>query len=435
MGPNALCDRWGRVVHVGPTGQRKGKLTLRTGLRHGKRFRLGPAPDKASRPFWLLAILTGSGTLGVHIFAPALPLVAREFDASTAGTQLTVSLYIIALAVGQVVYGPISDRLGRRPVLIGGLALYIVAGALSAVAPSLAWLLAARVLQAFGGCAGLVLGRAIVQDTARGLDAASAMARLNVAILAAPAIAPIIGVWLGESFGWRSIPVLLSLVGTLALLGTVFLLSETVVKNSEPARLSEFAVMLRNPRFSATVVGGALATGTLFALYAVAPFVLIDQLDRPFSEIGFYFSAFIAGIATGSLLANRFVRTIGFRRLIAMATLAEAFAGLGLLALVLTDTLTVATFVGAGVVYSVMAGVMGPLSLAIAAGTTEHLKGSATGVYGFTQMSIGAACVTLAGIGSNPTLSLALVLAFAGTSGFLIFAVRRHLTRVPPGSG
>src|ERR1700722_12601522 len=117
-------------------------------------------------PLWLLALFTFSGTLGMHIFVPALPNAALDLGAGTAAMQMTVSLYIFGLALGQLVYGPLSDRFGRRPMLMAGLALYTAAGFAAALAPSANALIAARLLQAFGGCAGLVLGRAIVRDTA-----------------------------------------------------------------------------------------------------------------------------------------------------------------------------------------------------------------------------------------------------------------------------
>src|SRR5690349_4406796 len=117
----------------------------------------------APPPLWLLVLVTASGTMGMHVFVPALPEAGRELGAGNGVMQLTVSLYLVGLAAGQLVYGPVSDRFGRRPALFAGLALYAAAGAAAAAAPSVGLLIAARTLQALGGCAGLVLGRAIVR--------------------------------------------------------------------------------------------------------------------------------------------------------------------------------------------------------------------------------------------------------------------------------
>src|ERR1700760_1676461 len=117
-------------------------------------------------PFPLLVAMTACGTLGMHIIIPALPATARALDISVGTTQLTITLYLIGLAIGQLLYGPVSDRLGRRPVLLAGLALFTLAGIATAAAPNAWTLVVARVLQSIGACAGLVLGRAIVRDSA-----------------------------------------------------------------------------------------------------------------------------------------------------------------------------------------------------------------------------------------------------------------------------
>ena len=121
-----------------------------------------PAPRAAHAPLWLLALVTFSGTLAMHIFVPALPIAAASLGASVGAMQMTVSLYIFGLAVGQLVYGPLADRFGRRPVLLWGLGIYCVSGLAAALAPEVHSLIAARLFQAMGGCAGLVLGLSLI---------------------------------------------------------------------------------------------------------------------------------------------------------------------------------------------------------------------------------------------------------------------------------
>ena len=130
-------------------------------------------------PLWLLVIITVSGTMGMHMFVPALPQAAQGLAASAGQMQMAISIYIIGLAVGQLVYGPVSDAFGRRPLLMVGLSLYAVGGVAAALAPGLRTLLIARLLQALGGCAGLALGRAIVRDTTRADTAVRQLALLN----------------------------------------------------------------------------------------------------------------------------------------------------------------------------------------------------------------------------------------------------------------
>ena len=155
------------------------------------------APESPDRPqiapLWLLALVTFSGTLGMHIFVPALPFAATDLGASIGEMQLTVSLYILGLAVGQLVYGPLSDRFGRRPTLMVGLVLYTLAGLAAAFAPEVDSLIAARLFQALGGCAGMVLGRAIVRDTSTPEASAQRLALLSLIVSVGPGSAPIIG--------------------------------------------------------------------------------------------------------------------------------------------------------------------------------------------------------------------------------------------------
>src|SRR5690349_10635206 len=132
----------------------------------------GAAAQKTASPLWLLALITLSGTLAMHIFVPALQLAAHDFAASATTMQLTLSAYIVGLSLGQLTYGPISDHFGRRPVLIIGLLIYALSSLAAMLAPTINVLILARFIQALGGCAGLVLGRAIVRDNASGSDAA-----------------------------------------------------------------------------------------------------------------------------------------------------------------------------------------------------------------------------------------------------------------------
>ena len=184
-------------------------------------------PSGVSAPLWLLTLITFSGTLAMHIFVPALPEAARDLGASVGGMQLTVSVYILGLAVGQLAYGPLSDRFGRRPVLMAGLVLYALAGLAAAFAPDVHSLIVARLLQALGGCAGLVIGRAIVRDTALPQEAARRMAMMNLMVAIGPGAAPIVGGALASTLGWRSIFFALALLGIVNLLFSWRLLPES----------------------------------------------------------------------------------------------------------------------------------------------------------------------------------------------------------------
>ena len=154
-----------------------------------------------SAPLWLLTLITFSGTFAMHIFVPALPEAARSLGASIGEMQLTMSVYIFGLAVGQLAYGPLSDRFGRRPLLVGGLLLYTTAGLAASLVPDVHSLIVARLLQALGGSAGLVIGRAIVRDSALPQEAARRMATMNLMVVIGPGAAPLLDGMLATVLG------------------------------------------------------------------------------------------------------------------------------------------------------------------------------------------------------------------------------------------
>src|SRR3954454_20732516 len=176
-----------------------------------------PFSERVRAPFLLLVVLTACGTMGMHVIIPALPATARALNMSISTTQLTITLYLIGLAVGQLFYGPVSDRFGRRPVLLIGLTLFTIASVVTACAPNASVLIGARILQSIGGCAGLVLGRAAVRDGAAADKAAGQLALLTLVMSLVPAIAPAVGGFITAYLGWRSSYVLLAVIGGLTL--------------------------------------------------------------------------------------------------------------------------------------------------------------------------------------------------------------------------
>jgi Bcr/CflA subfamily drug resistance transporter len=281
-------------------------------LRNG---RVIQPPDESAQsrkpaPLWLLGFVATTGTLAMHIFVPALPHAAADLGASVGAMQLTISLYIFGLAVGQLIYGPLSDRFGRRPVLMGGLALYTAAGLGAAFAPHANALIAARLFQALGGCSALVLGRAIVRDTSLPQEAARRLAAMNLMTTLAPGVAPLIGGALASTAGWRSIFALLAVLGVLNVLVTWRLLPETAKPSAGTSVRSlarNYAQLIVSPKFLAYSVGGGCATTSMYAFIAAAPFIFVNQLHRPAYEVGVYLAVMISGVWIGSVLATRLI--------------------------------------------------------------------------------------------------------------------------------
>lgn len=386
-----------------------------------------PPPGGAARPvppLWLLALITLSGTLAMHMFVPALPSAARELGASAGAMQGTVSVYILGLAVGQLAYGPLSDRYGRRPLLLAGLLLYTVAGLAAALTPGVRTLLAARLVQALGGCAGLALGRAMVRDTAAPEDTARRLALLNLMVTLGPGLAPLVGGALSEAYGWRSIFVALCALGGANIWLTLRRLPETGQRRAGVSTASlarEYGRLLRSPVFLGYAVGGGCATTAMYAFFAVAPFVFVDELHRSPHEVGVYLALLIAGVSLGSVLASRLVARVAIERLLAWASGAAVLAAFALLGIVLGGALSVPLLLGPMFVFTMGVGLASPMALTKAVGVNPKVIGSAAGLYGFAQMAIGALCTALAGLGRDPALAAASVLAAAGVVGQAAF--------------
>lgn len=388
-------------------------------------------PEAATRrsvPLWLLALFTFSGTLAMHIFVPALPSAAHDLGATIGTMQMTISLYIYGLAFGQLVYGPASDRFGRRPVLMVGLVIYAVSGLVAALATAPAMLVAARLFQALGGCAGLVLGRTIVRDTSPPAGTAQRLAVMNLMITVGPAVAPLIGTALVETTGWRSILLLMSGFGIVNLLLAWRLLPETRPPESGDgsAFLRHCLHLIRSPAFLGYAVGGGCATTAVFAFIAAAPFIFTQQLHRPAHETGIYLALLVFGMWLGSALVSRMLGRFSMAKLMVRGNFASAVAMLIMLAATLTGQISVPLVMGCMFAFAIGLGFASPTAMAHALGVNPQVIGSASGLYGAIQMGVGATCAALAGLGSNPMLSAALVLALAGivAQGCFFMALR-----------
>ena len=377
---------------------------------------LTPPPRRPLR-LWLLVLITFSGTLAMHMFVPALPDASRDLGASIAVVQMTISLYIVGLALGQLVYGPLSDYFGRRPILLVGLFLYTGAGIGALLAPDINALIAARLFQALGGCAGLVLGRAIVRDTAGPADAARRLAAMNLVVVAGPGLAPLVGSLLSTTFGWRSIFLLLSTLGVVNIVLTWRLLPETgqAARNTTILSLArDYRGLLSSPAFLGYSFGGGCATTSMYAFIAAGPFIFVTQLHRPLHEVGIYLGMLAVGVSIGSAVATRLFGRISLERIMVRANALSAAAAILFLIVVLLGGLTVAWAVGLMCLFTFGVGMASPAAMTKAVSVNPRAVGSAAGLYGFTQMAIGAFCTSLSGLGSNPALAAAIILSVTG---------------------
>lgn len=383
-------------------------------------------------PFLLLVAMTACGTLGMHVIIPALPATARAMGISISTVQLTITLYLIGLAVGQLLYGPLSDRFGRRPVLVLGLTLFTLASTAAALAPNPTVLIGARILQSIGGCAGLVLGRAAVRDGATPDKAAGQLALLTVVMSVVPAIAPAIGGYVTAFVHWRASYFLLAAIGAATLVATVLVLPETNLPGPgrrAPLRFARgYTRLLRSRLFVGYAVAGALTTTSFYGFMAASPFIFENLLHRPTQEVGMYYLLLMAGVASGGMIANRLSRRVTLRTGLRIANMLGIAGAAGFMAAELTGHLSVLTVVGSVTLFMVGAGMASPFALAGSVSANPQAIGAASGMYGFIQMGYGMVCTIVVESWSPGTvLPVAVVLLGSVLAGqcALALAARR----------
>ena len=367
-------------------------------------------------PLWLLVLVTFSGTLAMHMFVPALTVAAQSLHTDATTIRMTISVYIFGLAVGQLVYGPLSDVFGRRPTLLVGLALYTAGGFAACVAPSVGVLVAARLVQAAGGCAGLLLGRAIVRDTAGSNDAVRRLALMSLMTMVGPGLAPLVGGVLAASLGWRAIFVVLTALGVVNFCVSWRLLPETGTPSGTISTRSvarDYRALLGSPRFLGFALGGGCATTSFYGFIAAAPFIFINELHRPIHEVGLYLGLLIVGVSIGNILASRLIGRFSIERLLVAGNLVSLAAAVAVLAVFLVLRPGVPAIEALMIVYCVGAGLCSPAVSTLSISVDPRLIGSAAGLYGFMQMAVGAACTTLAGLGRDPAVAACTVLVGA----------------------
>lgn len=347
----------------------------------------------------LLTALVALGPLSTDLYLPSLPAIGQALDANIGQVQLTLSVFMLGFAVSQLAYGPLSDRFGRRPVLLAGLVVYFAATLACAMAPSIEWLIAARFAQAVGACAGPVLGRAIVRDVFGRERSAQVLSYLAMAMALAPAAAPIIGGYLEVVFGWRANFVALMAVGVGLAVMVAGILPETNRYRDRTATrprrlLANYRRLVADPVYRGYVLTLSLAFAGLFSFISGSAFVLIAIIGLSPDQFGLSFAAIVAGYMAGTFASARLTRQLGHDRMIAIG-LGLALAGsLSMAAFAFMGMETVASIILPMMLVMAGVGMVLPNGMAGAIGPYPQMAGSASALLGFVQMGLAA----LAGI-------------------------------------
>ena len=345
-------------------------------------------------PLLLLIALAGIGPLALNIFIPSMPGMTRVFGVSYGTVQLTLTLYLIGVAVAQLFIGALSDKHGRRPVLLVGMVLFVLGSGICAAAGTIEVLIAGRIVQAVGGSTGLVLSRAIARDINDHVGATRMVAYITMAMVVAPMLGPAIGGYLEDAFGWWSGFVLVAMLGVVVLLAAVRWLVETHHERRPmpgfAGMLADYATLMRSPCFVGYALNATFSTGVFFSFLAGAPYIMVELLGRSPSEYGLYFMLVSGGYMLGNFTAARLSMRIGTDRMVIYGS-ALALLGTTLLWLFASGSQpTPLAFFGPTALIGFANGLSLPNSMVGAVSVDPKLAGTASGLAGFIQMAIGA---------------------------------------------
>ncbi|HKU43482.1 MAG TPA: multidrug effflux MFS transporter [Polyangiales bacterium] len=379
--------------------------------------------SRGGSPAWVLSLaaLTGVTALSIDMSLPAQPAIARELGVASGTAQLTLSLFLIGFACSQIVFGTLSDAIGRRPILLAGLAVFTLAGAACALSSAIGVLLVARFVQGIGASAAPVVARAMVRDRQSTSDAARTLSSIMAVLAVAPMIAPVIGAALLARFGWPAIFVALTLLGIALLLLSAATLAETLPPERR-VPLSFVALrggMARYFGTRATLAPTALVCLSFvgqFSFISNSPFVLIDGYGVSPQRFSLYFGATALALMVGSVIGRRLLQHTTPRRVLVFGACGLCAGGLLVFAGTNLRELGPLGVVAPMLVYCVGVGLTFPSATAVAMEPVAAIAGLASAILGSLQMVSGAlAGYVVSRLGGREPYVLGTTLALAGT--------------------
>lgn len=352
--------------------------------------------DVVKPGIFVLVALSALQPFALNVMAPALPGMALSFDVDYATIQLTLTFYLVAVAIAQFFGGPLSDRFGRRPVILTSLVLFSFGAFAAVFAHSVGALIAARILQACGAGTAFALARAVIRDTSGRDESASRIGYVTMVMVVVPMIAPLCGGMLDEQFGWRSIFVVGTIFGAAVLLYASLKLPETragygVGGGSLRHVLSAFPTLIRNRGFLGYAGALAFCSASFFGFLAAAPYVIVTVMDRSPDVYGAYFALSAFGYMVGNFVSGRFGQRIGTDRMVLIGSIISSFAIFSELVVIFTLPWTPASFFIPLMGNAIGNGLTMPGATAGALSVRPDLAGSAAGFAGAFQLGLGAA--------------------------------------------
>lgn len=396
--------------------------------------RLAATGLTATTVLWFTAGLSMLQPLATDLYLPTLPGIAAYFDTTVATVQWTLSIFVAAFGAWQLVAGPVSDRYGRYPVIVGGAFVYCGASVLAMFAPTIEVLIGARLLQAIGACSCLVGARGFVRDLYAPTEGARMLAAAATIMSFAPLTGPVVGAYLYVAFGWRSAFALLAAFSLLLAAAAALKLRETNLHRNPHAlriapMLRTYAEVARSPAFRAYTLSAAATYAGLFAFISGSSFVLIRVLGVSTTAYGFSFSTMVAGYLVGTLVCRRFVVRHGLQRTVYAGASLQAAAGLAMALLAIAGAHAPAAIVVPMFFYGIAHGMIQPPAQSGAVAPFPKAAGAAAALMGFTMMLIASFVGFWIGASFNGTvypLTLTICAASLVSAAIAFTLVRRH---------
>lgn len=380
----------------------------------------------SKRMIILLAAVSALGPVGMQILLPALPVIKQKFYVTNDVAQLTLSLSMLAIAIGTLVYGPLSDKFGRKRVMLIGIVITIFGSIVCFVADSIMLLISGRFIQAFGGAVGLVLARAIVRDVYGPEEAARVIATLVMVMVVLPMMSPALGGELMQRFGFESVFIVIAFASAIAFVFLFLWLPETLAKpvpfEGVKSMLMTFSKLFASKVFCGYAFCVTFVSVVFFSFISAAPEIMVSVLKRPPTEYGYYFIMIPAGFMTGNYVARHYGRTISIDNMIAIGASIGVF---GIVLALLLQTLGMSSPVALFLPIALAVfgnGITLPNAQAAAINEFPEYAGTASGLTGFLQMAVSSVAAQAVALIFNgtvyPLLGLMLV---ASIISLLIF--------------
>ncbi len=373
-----------------------------------------------------LGALSALGPFSIDMYLPGFPAISKDLNSPIAHVALSLTSFFIGISVGQLFYGPIIDRFGRKTPLYAGLFIYLLSSIGCMLAPDVDTLIALRLIQALGGCAGMVVSKAMVRDIFPVEDNAKVFSMLMLVMGVAPIIAPTIGGFVSADFGWRTLFLILAAISALMILGTYKFLPNSkepdkTVSLSPKSVIVEYIAVIKEPLFLTYVLAGGISAAGMFAYISASPFVFIELFDLTEKQFGWLFGFNAFGLIAASQVNSLLLRKYSSEAIVYTVGVIQVFVGVTLFAL------TYFGFIGfAGTfilifTYLAMQGFLFPNTSALGMRPFNKNAGSASALMGSLQMVFGAlASAAISALHDNTALPMTGVIAFCSITSITI---------------